>query len=402
MPSAEKAKTPSRQGHLGIAEIGRLRGLTTLGLGPGALGLRTTQLGLGTSALGLDAATSLKTTLRSFALSGDLHKALSELARPFGASMEGLFPAASLARQVGTTEGFLAAPVLSRQLKDIYATDMVKTFGVATVASQGLGAHVKALEDASRLRASLPSFAKAEGLRAAAEMASKTGIYPLPSMLRERLVPRHEMGALTRGILGGLGATSAQRLGFSGLSAQTLAWSKLSLPTGLGQALEESRSLWLRVERFSKRWEEHALWFILLALPLGVLARFAEMEREEVEEALLCALERVVTNSPYTQALIAALERAPHITDVQRDDLQHGLEHAERGEFERRRAAPHARAGGRPVEHCSRAHRHRRGASSHCLAPEGTPAQSRAGHPQAARRPRVRPLRVRPRLRQSW
>ncbi len=60
------------------------------------------------------------------------------------------------------------------------------------------------------------------------------------------------------------------------------------------------------------------------------------MERAEVEAVLLDALEIVVTTGTFTAALMATIEKAPpYVTADQRDDLLHGLEHAQAGEFSR-------------------------------------------------------------------
>jgi hypothetical protein len=90
----------------------------------------------------------------------------------------------------------------------------------------------------------------------------------------------------------------------------------------------------LVVERLTKRWKESQLWFLIDLLPEDDRYLLAGMEKEEMEEALDEALETVVTDGVYTQVLISALEKAPYITDLQRKDLQHGLAHAERGEFD--------------------------------------------------------------------
>jgi hypothetical protein len=87
------------------------------------------------------------------------------------------------------------------------------------------------------------------------------------------------------------------------------------------------------VERFTKRWESTALWFLLSIVSLGVLAALDHVEREEVEAVLLDALEVVITKGIFTAALDAAVRKADYISSDQRDDLLHGLEHAQRGEF---------------------------------------------------------------------
>jgi hypothetical protein len=139
------------------------------------------------------------------------------------------------------------------------------------------------------------------------------------------------MTTLNGGVLG----AAVSRLGTSMLGAQAAAFLGLAASKALAEALEESRRLGVAVEAFVKRWEQHALWLLLDTLPLGLLYRFAHMERAEVEEALIGALERVVRGGIYVEALTQALDTAPYITTEQRGDLQHGLEHAAAGEFDR-------------------------------------------------------------------
>jgi hypothetical protein len=108
---------------------------------------------------------------------------------------------------------------------------------------------------------------------------------------------------------------------------------RIVLPGDVAEILERESVLDTTIERFAKRWESTALWFLLSILSVGQLVTLAEMEREEIEAVLLDALEVVVTTGIFTAALDAAVRKADYISPDQRDDLLHGLEHAERGEF---------------------------------------------------------------------
>jgi hypothetical protein len=104
----------------------------------------------------------------------------------------------------------------------------------------------------------------------------------------------------------------------------------------LVEVLERGREIDAAIERVAKRWETSALWFLLSILSVGQLVALARMERAEVEAVLLDALEIVVTTGTFTAALMATVEKAPsYVTAQQRDDLLHGLEHAQAGEFSR-------------------------------------------------------------------
>ena len=108
---------------------------------------------------------------------------------------------------------------------------------------------------------------------------------------------------------------------------------RITLPADVAEILERESVLDTTIERFAKRWESTALWFLLSILSVGQLASLAHMDREEIEAVLLDALEVVVTAGIFTAALDAAVRKADYISPDQRDDLLHGLEHAQRGEF---------------------------------------------------------------------
>jgi hypothetical protein len=108
----------------------------------------------------------------------------------------------------------------------------------------------------------------------------------------------------------------------------------LTIPNPL--VVEHGREIDAAIERVAKMWEASALWFLLSILSVGQLVAIARMERADVEAVLLDALEIVVTTGTFTAALIAIVKKAPsYVTDDQRDDMLHGLEHAQEGEFSR-------------------------------------------------------------------
>jgi hypothetical protein len=138
---------------------------------------------------------------------------------------------------------------------------------------------------------------------------SRVGLHPLHSLsLSERLQGRYDMTALTRGPSGSFASRSDRSLGLPALGTQALSFP--ALPKLAAEALEESRRLSVAVEKFSKRWEQSALWFMLSSLSIGHVHHMADMERAEVEHDLLRALEAIVTDGDYAQALSSALDKA--------------------------------------------------------------------------------------------
>jgi hypothetical protein len=98
---------------------------------------------------------------------------------------------------------------------------------------------------------------------------------------------------------------------------------------------DEIRRRWEIAEAFAARWEGSALAYLLSPLSAVHLYRLSTLEREAVEEALLAALERIVTEEDFASELVSALNSVPHLTSEQRGDLQAGLGHAAQGNFDR-------------------------------------------------------------------
>jgi hypothetical protein len=109
----------------------------------------------------------------------------------------------------------------------------------------------------------------------------------------------------------------------------------ITVPNPLVEILERDREIDAAIERFAKRWETSTLWFLFSILSAGQSVALMHVDGAEVEAVLLDALEIVVTTGTFTAALMTTLGRAPYVSPEQRDDLLHGLEHAEAGEFSR-------------------------------------------------------------------
>ncbi|HTZ65733.1 MAG TPA: hypothetical protein VMB51_16660 [Solirubrobacteraceae bacterium] len=110
----------------------------------------------------------------------------------------------------------------------------------------------------------------------------------------------------------------------------------LTVPSPFVGIFEREREIDAAIERVAKRWETSALWFLFTILSVGQLVALARMEHTDVEAVLLDALEAVVTTGTFAAALMATIKKARScVTADQRDDLLHGLEHAQAGEFSR-------------------------------------------------------------------
>jgi hypothetical protein len=123
---------------------------------------------------------------------------------------------------------------------------------------------------------------------------------------------------------------------FPQMSSMAFDIRRFMLPTSPFESLRESARWYEVVEKVEQRWAQNALWFMVSMLTDGQLYRLADAETEEVEAILLDALEAIVAEGTYTQALITTLDKTTsRISSDQREDLVHGLEHAERGDFAR-------------------------------------------------------------------
>lgn len=138
------------------------------------------------------------------------------------------------------------------------------------------------------------------------------------------------------GVSGTLATTRLAEAVTNPLAMHIASLGAITVPKALAEMLEREREIDAAIERVAKRWETSALWFLLSILSVGQLVALARMERAEVEAVLLDALEIVVTTGTFTAALMATVRKAPpYVTADQRDDLLHGLEHAQAGEFSR-------------------------------------------------------------------
>lgn len=79
--------------------------------------------------------------------------------------------------------------------------------------------------------------------------------------------------------------------------------------------------------------EGSALWFLISELSMGRMRLFHGLDREEVEAAIIDALEVVTAKGDFIAALEAVVAEAPHMSDAQRENLLHGLGHVVRGEY---------------------------------------------------------------------
>jgi hypothetical protein len=131
--------------------------------------------------------------------------------------------------------------------------------------------------------------------------------------------------------------------GLGGSEFSTLSWASQMLP-GLNEALrrqlEPMRELMEAtrvIDRFDRQWQQEALYYFLASLrnecDIWEIHDLATLPRDRVSEAILYALEEVVLGAPFIAMLREEVARAPHLNRLQRINLDHGLEHAGKGEY---------------------------------------------------------------------
>jgi hypothetical protein len=147
---------------------------------------------------------------------------------------------------------------------------------------------------------------------------------------------------LIRGPLMGSGIGEMMRkdvgLALTGLGAMS-SFDALRISRGLpgfgGGFTEEFRRTidGLIVVEYRRIWSGDPMWFLLSHLSPRELPQLLGQGREQVYEAVLDGLEEVVLKTPVIAALRVALDSMPFLSEEQRQWLEHGLEHAERGEW---------------------------------------------------------------------
>lgn len=152
--------------------------------------------------------------------------------------------------------------------------------------------------------------------------------HPLPLSSRTFATQLPRMSGITSAALP-LRELASLRLGIQVPAIRALTSASNTLLAGF----LESQRFMEAVAAVVRDWEGSALWFLLSSLPMGRLRLFDGLDREQVEDAILDALEVVVTKGDLVAALEEVVAEAPHISDAQRENLLHGLGHAARGEY---------------------------------------------------------------------
>jgi hypothetical protein len=114
-------------------------------------------------------------------------------------------------------------------------------------------------------------------------------------------------------------------------------WESAQSAYRTSQPVREMMEAVQTVDRFDRRWQQEALYFVLsgfLAVcSLWEMYELASLSRAEVEEAVLAALEDVVGDGQFSPALRGEVKRAPYLNESQRTNLDHALQHAAEGEY---------------------------------------------------------------------
>jgi hypothetical protein len=276
---------------------------------------------------------------------------------------ESLATAGLLKPRVSSLAGLADAGIMSPRLANQLSTNQLSTIAGAGLAKQWKGVLPSTFVGAEHLKA----LKAVEGMMAETKrMEAMLGTVTRPGL--QGLVRSGLLGAvdqqMPRSPLAAKGLFPADRLtsmfGESSITSVTKAMAEAALgplakniaslgtitvpnplagitvPNPFVEIFEREREIDAAIEHVAKRWETSALWFLLSILSVGQLVALARMERADVEAVLLDALEIVVTTGTFTAALMATVKKAPsYVTAEQRDDLLHGLEHAQAGEFSR-------------------------------------------------------------------
>jgi hypothetical protein len=97
--------------------------------------------------------------------------------------------------------------------------------------------------------------------------------------------------------------------------------------------MREFAELMEEAGRVMDQWEQRALWFLLSQLGPYTLRHLSGLSKAHVEAAVLDALEAVVLDGEFVQAVRAAVRFAPHLGRSQRRHLDHMLRHAAEREY---------------------------------------------------------------------
>jgi hypothetical protein len=95
------------------------------------------------------------------------------------------------------------------------------------------------------------------------------------------------------------------------------------------------------IERFEHHWKHqrralyYLLWLVRQEAGIWELRALSTMTAEEAEEVILHTLEAVVLDGKFVQNLREDVVRAPYLNDLQRINIDHGLEHASIGDYDR-------------------------------------------------------------------
>jgi hypothetical protein len=221
----------------------------------------------------------------------------------------------------GISPALQAAAAFDQRHADRWSAGIASTQSVIERAGLGSAAYALASQDLSS------PFKGALGAR------SITEAYPFVRIAGpvQEAMEKAGLGTRLDGIVRDL--AGASMLGNSTLMNAVKTVGELKLPTI--EIPVEVLDRWEVAEAFAAQCEGSALGYLLSPLSVGHLYRLSTLEREAVEEALLAALERIVTEEDFASELVSALDSVPHLTNEQRGDLQAGLDHAAQGDFDR-------------------------------------------------------------------
>jgi hypothetical protein len=200
--------------------------------------------------------------------------------------------------------------------------------GPTGIFASTLGAK-NALQDIVTAKNMIADIAAAHKLR-----VGLVDVFPASSFVAQ--LQRHPLPLSSRTFvkqLPHLDSIASVALPLRDLGTQMRAMRALTSPNTVFAGFLESQRRIEIVAVVVREWEGSALWFLIGELSMGRMSLFHGLSREQVEDAIVDALEVVVTKSDFVAALEAVVAEAPHLSDAQRKNLMHGLGHVARGEY---------------------------------------------------------------------
>lgn len=165
----------------------------------------------------------------------------------------------------------------------------------------------------------------------ALDLAGTFRVHGKAGLIDQLVTPRLDglVSQVSKGLVGGSFMKTASAITarpFSGFDA-------IARSVEQFHAFEQIREFNAGVAAFVDAWEDDALWYLLGALGLRVSMQLSKLTRQDAEHLIFEGLEIVVRQGDVVSMLRQLVREAEHLEEAHRVWLEHGLEHAQRGEW---------------------------------------------------------------------